>query len=153
MYKAPGTAKALHRIHSRKMMAQSWAHLQCRLQAMGIHRQLSSHRSQEQLTGNVRRLSICVRPSIAHLETQYSWAQIRLAATSLGSRPTGMEAPRSRCWEPTYTSWAMKITESNLKIVQFMISNVMRDCYPFHVQDAIYVRIGESTTLPRCRRS
>ena len=35
----------------------------------------------------------CVRPSIAHLETQYSWAQIRLAATSLGSRPTGMEAP------------------------------------------------------------
>ena len=46
-------------------------------------------------------------PSIAHLETQYSWAQIRLAATSLGSRPTGMEAPRSRCWEPTYTSWAM----------------------------------------------
>ena len=58
---------------------------------------LSSHRSQEQLTGNVRRLSICVRPSIAHLETQYSWAQIRLAATSLGSRPTGMERrPRSR---------------------------------------------------------
>ena len=36
-------------------------------------------------------------PSIAHLETQYSWAQIRLAATSLGSRPTGMERrPRSR---------------------------------------------------------
>ena len=34
-------------------------------------------------------------PSIAHLETQYSWAHIRLAATSQGSRPTGMEAPGS----------------------------------------------------------
>ena len=30
-------------------------------------------------------------PSIAHLETQYSWAHIRLAAYSQGSRPTGME--------------------------------------------------------------
>ena len=32
-------------------------------------------------------------PSIAHLETQYSWAQARTLPHSKGSRPTGMEAP------------------------------------------------------------
>ena len=37
-------------------------------------------------------------PYIAHLESQYSWAQIRLAAYILGSRPTGMEAPLLSRW-------------------------------------------------------
>ena len=34
-------------------------------------------------------------PYIAHLESQYSWAQARTLPHSKGSRPTGMEAPRT----------------------------------------------------------
>ena len=35
------------------------------------------------------------RQDIAHLESQYSWAQARTLPHSKGSRPTGMEAPGS----------------------------------------------------------
>ena len=36
-------------------------------------------------------------PYIAHLESQYSWAQIRLAAYILGSRPSA-QVPEPSTW-------------------------------------------------------
>ena len=80
-------------------------------------------------------------PSIAHLETQYSWAQIRLAATSLGSRPTGMEAPA------TATSTAMS-NPLALLIWHTASSPCTLDEEPT-IKDVELsgIRIGESTTL------
>ena len=80
-------------------------------------------------------------PSIAHLETQYSWAQIRLAAYSLGSRPTGMEAPA------TATSTAMS-NPLALLIWHTASSPCTLDEEPT-IKDVELsgIRIGESTTL------
>ena len=69
------------------------AHPNGYLETMDEHEQARTHTTGKLCPIHHGYRGFVAGPSIAHLETQYSWAQARTLPHSKGSRPTGMEAP------------------------------------------------------------
>ena len=69
-------------------------HLRARKVSYAV--ELSSSYTEVDLSPTPKAISPGPGPSIAHLESQYSWAQIRLAAYILGSRPSAQVPEDSR---------------------------------------------------------
>ena len=83
-------------------------------------------------------------PYIAHLESQYSWAQARTLPHSKGSRPTGMEAPHCFATQqpPTYIT-VTKVAEGSYHLSGQLSgkSTVMDGIYTGHTRRE-YANLG-----------